>query len=157
MQIIYKTASILDAAESYIIHGCNAQGKMGSGVAKVLFDRYPNVRTLYLAAYERARVDGKRFLGTIHYCPNEPHNVINAITQDGYGYDGRLYADYEAIAECFLALDAIAPQGSMQAVAMPLVGCGLAGGSWPLVSEIIERTSTNYQPVVYVPDGKVPS
>lgn len=32
--IQYKTGNLLDTPDSYIVHGCNAQGVMGSGVAK---------------------------------------------------------------------------------------------------------------------------
>lgn len=138
---------------------------MGSGVAKVLFERYPSIRVNYLAWYAAAQKNKEPFLGEIAYNPNHPHHVINAITQRGYGYDGKLYADYEAIESCFKKLNAEAERrnaapnalyGVMHAVAMPLIGCGLAGGSWPVVSEIIERTSLNYQPVVYALDGIVP-
>lgn len=172
MKIIYRPEGILDAEESYIIHGCNAQGRMGSGVAKVLFDRYPNVRSNYLEAYKACKDKGVPFLGTCHYCINNPHVVVNAITQEFYGYDGKLYASYEAILDVFISLndeagvlnnkrDEIAGTmlGSlppMPAVAMPLIGCGLAGGDWKVVRDIIELTATNYQPVVYLNGASAP-
>jgi O-acetyl-ADP-ribose deacetylase (regulator of RNase III) len=164
MKIDYRPDSILDAVEPFIIHGCNAQGAMGSGVAKVLFDRYPTVRRTYLAEYERYRANGWKFLGTIHSCPKDdptdPHTIINAITQEFYGRDGKLYANYEAILDVFEKLnqDCSVAGGELpeRAVAMPLIGCGLAGGDWKIVSEIIETTATNYQPVVYLNGETVP-
>lgn len=165
MQILYKPQSILDADESYIVHGCNAQGRMGSGVARVLFERYPNVRENYLAAYQRSRLLGLPFLGTIELCENTPHIVINAITQEYFGYDGKLYASYEAIEKCMVEINHLAAGTAdttypdlppFDAVAMPLIGAGLAGGSWATISEIIERVSTHFQPVVYLNGAEVP-
>lgn len=150
MKIIYKTGSILDATEKAIVHGVNAQGKMGSGVARVLFERYPNVRSIYLDMHHSHLMAGKPFLGSTHLCGNSPHLVINAVTQDKYGYDGKLYASYEAILRVFLEINnELAPQLGIEALALPKIGCGLAGGDWAIVSEIIENTADNYQPVVY--------
>lgn len=162
MDIIYKTGSILEASEPYIIHGCNAQGKMGSGVAKVLMDEYPDVKKRYLAAHARATEQGERFLGTLHIgVETQNYTVFNAITQEFYGYDGRKYVSYGAIELCMSELDKAmrtieAKTGKMPHVAMPLIGCGLAGGDWSVVSHIIERCSQHFQPVVYTLDGVIP-
>lgn len=153
MRIIYKTGSILDAEEQYIVHGCNAQGRMGSGVARVLYERYPNVRKTYLAAHASAKREGVPFLGTVGYCENDPHTVINAITQEFFGYDGALYVSYEAVEQCMVEINRASNDWT---VAMPLIGAGLAGGSWARISEIIERVSTDFQPVVYTLDGNIP-
>jgi O-acetyl-ADP-ribose deacetylase (regulator of RNase III) len=162
VDIIYKQGSILDAPEPYIIHGCNAQGRMGSGVAKALMDRYPAVKERYLDLYEYHKLGEEPFLGTLHkVLTGGPHTVFNAITQDRYGYDGALYASYDAIEQCMTALDHTmgeieASTGELPHVAMPLLGCGLAGGDWSVVSQIIEKCSTHFQPVVYTLDGVVP-
>ncbi len=34
--ITYKQGDLMKASETYIAHGCNAQGVMGSGVAKAI-------------------------------------------------------------------------------------------------------------------------
>lgn len=162
VDIIYKQGSILEAPEPYIVHGCNAQGRMGSGVAKVLMDRYPAVRDCYLEKHEQYRADGVPFLGTVHTVKTGgPHLIFNAITQEFYGYDGGLYVSYEALEQCMNTInEALAPgteaTGVPAHVAMPLIGCGLAGGHWPTVAEIVERASTHFQPVVYTLDGVIP-
>lgn len=162
MDIIYKTGNILDATEPYIIHGCNAQGRMGSGVAKALMDRYPQVKVQYHRHFDGCMIGMETFLGTIHAVDTDgPHTVFNAITQEFFGYDGRLYASYDAIEQCMNTLNKTMCEigralGETQYVAMPLLGCGLAGGDWPVVSEIVERTSTYFQPVVYTLNGFIP-
>jgi O-acetyl-ADP-ribose deacetylase (regulator of RNase III) len=162
MDIIYKTGSILDATEPYIVHGCNAQGSMGSGVAKVLMDRYPEVRERYLDLYEYHRLGRVPFLGTVHKVRTSGRHIIwNAITQEFYGDDGKRYVSYAAVEEALTALnealrfDAEAV-GRVQGVAMPLLGAGLAGGHWPTIAEIVQRVSTHFEPVVYTLDGRVP-
>ena len=165
MKIKYVHGNLLDAPERFIIHGCNAQGAMGSGVARVLFERYPAVRECYLHTFQHYQGSNEPFLGSLHFVWGHPHTIINGITQEFYGKDGKLYASYEAIEQVFTTLNAHAAErnaddgsnyGPMTAVAMPLIGAGLAGGSWKTISEIIERTSTDYQPVVYLIDGVIP-
>jgi O-acetyl-ADP-ribose deacetylase (regulator of RNase III) len=162
VDIIYKTGDLTQATEPYIIHGCNAQGKMGSGVAKALMDRYPAVKEHYLENHAKHAEAGKRFLGTMHIGHTDTKRVIyNLITQEFYGYDGKLYASYEAIEQCMRALDNSMrcikeAKGTTPHVAMPLLGCGLAGGDWSVVSEIVQKCSKHFQPVVYTLDGVVP-
>ena len=135
---------------------------MGSGVAKALMDRYPAVRERYLEQHARAQEHKAIFLGTVHVGHMDMnHTIFNAITQEFYGYDGKLYASYDAIEQCMTALDDTmedigASTGSIPHVAMPLLGCGLAGGDWAVVSAIIEKCSKHFQPVVYTLDGVVP-
>jgi O-acetyl-ADP-ribose deacetylase (regulator of RNase III) len=162
VDIIYKTGDLTRAEEPYIIHGCNAQGRMGSGVAKALMDRYPAVRERYLEQHAAAQAAAREFLGTIHVGHGDAQRTIfNAITQEFYGYDGKLYASYDAIEQCMTALDQTMEDialstGETPHVAMPLLGCGLAGGDWTVVSEIVQRCSKHFQPVVYTLDGVVP-
>ncbi len=161
MDIIFKSPSILEATEPYIMHGCNAQGKMGSGVAKVLSDRYPEVREQYIKEHADWPHTDKPFLGSLHVVETDGHTVFNAITQEFYGYDGKLYASYDAIKQCLATVNEIMHvrrtlTGEAQSVAMPLLGCGLAGGDWNIVGAIIADTSTDYQPVVYLNGADIP-
>lgn len=163
MKIIYKVGDLLNADERFICHGCNAQGKMGSGVAKLIRAKYPHAYEVYMNVYARSGLQ----LGTTSWAKGEPHTVINAITQDRYGNDGKRYADYDAIRKAMAQINATArmtqtvdgagqSMGRVIAVAMPLIGAGLAGGDWSIISEIIEQESTHFQPVVYTLDGVVP-
>ena len=155
MDIIYKVGDITRAEEPFIVHGANAQGAMGSGVAKALMDRYPTVREHYLVQHKASKKEGKPFLGTIHIGHSDTDRVIyNLITQEFYGYDGKLYASYEAIEQCMKALDESMrciwdATGQKPHVAMPKIGAGLAGGDWDVISAIIKRASKHFQPVVY--------
>ena len=164
MKIIYKPDSLMDAPERHMIHGCNAQGRMGSGVAALIRSRYPKAYEDYHHCY----MDKGLSLGELIISINDPHVVINAITQEFFGYDGKLYLSYDALTTAFATLDDMAWAaehdeefasrlgGNITAVALPLIGCGLAGGQWSIVSNIIENTSQHYQPVVYLNGESIP-
>ncbi len=149
MKIEYVTGDLLQSPELFILQGCNAQGVMGSGVAKAIRDRYPEVFNQYRAEYDER---GLR-LGQTIWVNCDPHVVINAITQEFYGREeGRRYADYDAIETAIQEIDSLMV-GLDSRVAMPLIGAGLAQGSWAVISDIIETNSKNFQPVVYLIDG----
>ena len=47
MNIIYKKGDLLTTDADIIVHGCNCQGVMGSGVAKQIKEKFPNAYTIY--------------------------------------------------------------------------------------------------------------
>lgn len=160
MNILYKHGDLMKAVEPFIVHGCNAQGVMGSGVAKLIRDRYPQAYEEYNAAY---REQGNHlFLGQTIWVNTAPHAIINAVTQDRYGRDENVvYADYDGIRKAFQSINEAAVLGKpgfdeVTAVALPLIGAGLANGRWSIISEIIETEATKFQPVVYLVDGIIP-
>ena len=155
MRIEYITGDLLEAKETIILHGCNGQGKMGSGVAGLIRARWPVCFDLYREYYERHI--GDNLLGKIVWADVSTDErtlvIANAFTQQHCGNDKSVrYCSYDAIATVFESLNEVAPER----VAIPLVGAGLANGSWSVISSIIEASAKNYTPVVYLLDGKVP-
>lgn len=142
MKIIYKHADLLAADEPCIVHGVNAQHKYRSGVAGQIREKFPHAYDCYMNA--------ELILGVNIWAECDPYWIVNSVTQDRYGNDGKMYADYNAIRNCMILLNEEAPMKGITAVAMPKIGCGLGGADWEIVSEIIEETLTNVQPVVYV-------
>lgn len=151
MKIIYKKGDLLQCTESWILHGCNAQGVMGSGVALAIRKKYPSAYAAYIASIQH---DGMQ-LGRVTYAEQEDGKTIfNGITQEYYGKDGRRYVDYQAITDVIWLINKYAVslnkiKESYIPVAMPKIGAGLGGGDWDIISEIIEEQSFNFQPVVY--------
>lgn len=156
MEIEYVTGNILEGDEEFVVQGCNAQGVMGSGLAKAIRDKYPKVYHEYRKAYE----DGGNYLelGDLIWVDVGERIIINAITQQNFGRDpNRLYVSYNAIQMVVQALnEELGDLDAPPRVSFPLIGCGLANGSWKIVGEIIEEFSTDFQPVVYLLDGIVP-
>ena len=132
---------LLDVKTGVIVHGCNARGVMGAGVAKAVKERYPGAYRLYRGFYERLGLTVGQILPYV--VPNggaEPKLlIVNAIIQENYG-TYRRQVDYEGLERCFAQLPYLAKAYQLRDVHFPLIGCGLAGGEWSVVAPIIERT-----------------
>ena len=148
MKIIYKEGDVLDCTEDAIVHGCNAQGVMGSGVAKAIKERYPEAYKAYIASIPLGGME----LGRITFHRNEQgFYVFNAITQKYYGRDKSvIYVNYNAIKESFDLLNKFCSEEGISHIALPKIGAGLANGDWSIIEKIIEEECTDVQPVVYI-------
>jgi O-acetyl-ADP-ribose deacetylase (regulator of RNase III) len=140
--------NLLETTVGVIAHGVNCQNKMGSGVAKALYSKWPEIKARYHKYCDcliKSNFKNEKLLGNIDSVKikNGP-KVINCFTQLYYGYDGRKYVSYDAIYDCFrkLALD-------YSEIAIPKIGCGLAGGDWEIVRAII-NSATGEHCKVYV-------
>lgn len=143
MKIKYVKGDLLTTDIKNILHGCNSRGVMGSGVAKLIREKYPAAYTDYKLKYDSYGLD----LGFVVISVQDDGEVIyNAITQKDYGRDSsKVYVSYWAIAEVFRKIDNL----DIGEIAMPMIGAGLANGDWNVISAIIENTLTRVQPVVY--------
>lgn len=118
-----------------IVHGCNAQGRMGSGIALEVKERFPKVYD----AYHKTHTSCGLVMGEIIPWAVTPNVIIvNAITQKNYGYDGKRYVSYDAIHDAFTELHSYKKDDYI--LNFPLIGAGLAGGNWDVISSIIEAT-----------------
>ena len=146
MKIRYDVGNVCDASQIAIAHGCNAQGVMGSGVARDVRSRWPNVYEVYHLRYQTF---GLSLGEVIPVRTMDNKLVLNCITQHVFGRDGQRYVDYEAIDKVFRTIDHKVMDWEVTEIAMPRIGAGLGGGDWNIISELIELNSSNYQPVVY--------
>ncbi len=147
MKIEYREGDLFKTDIRHIVHGCNAQGVMGKGVAKLVRDLYPQ-------AYEHYRNQWLRnsalIVGSVQFVDCGDKTIINAITQKNFAKaynDPTRYVSYDAIAECMAAINLIIPG---QQLAMPRIGAQLGGGKWEVVASIIEAELADVSPVVYV-------
>lgn len=143
MKIEYRNGDLMKTPERFILHGCNAQGVMGSGVAKLIRAKYPKAYDDYRKHFEKTGL----VLGEMIFSEQpDGKTIINAITQDTYGKTG-IHVSYDAINTIFHKLNKYLVEG--ETVAMPLIGAGLGGGDWDIIEAAIEEYSKTYQPVVY--------
>lgn len=129
-----------------IPHGVNCQGRMASGVAKAIKEKWPKVYDRFM----KAEI-GKEMLGKVDLVYIENDLVlVNCYTQEFYGRDGKRYASLEAVQEALSSVFTIAAFRQLP-VCMPKIGCGLGGLSWKKeVLPIVAELAANYDVSVYV-------
>lgn len=150
MPIKIIDGDLLDTKAHYICHQVNCQGKMGSGVAKQIREKFPKVYKQYKLKCDGSKrimmergIDKSPLLSQaqIVYVGNDntnPQAICNLFSQDQYGYNGKQYTDYGAFEKCLLQLKRMVPAG--ETIAMPYkIGCGLGGGDWNTVLGIITK------------------
>ena len=145
MKIEYIIGDLFTTDSRYILHGCNDQGVMGSGVAKIVREKYPDAYKHYVLKWR----DYGLKLGEVQYVPTNGKVIVNGISQNNYGRDGHRYVSYEAITQIMRTLENDL-SGKTDKIAMPQIGAGLGGGDWTIISEIIEQELKTVQPVVYI-------
>jgi len=143
-----RFGNALDVKKGIIVHGCNAQGVMGSGIAAEIRSRWPKVFTSYVAFLGDYKRQGESPLGKVDLVEVSTGLwVASAITQDQFGRDpNKRYCSYPAIAEAFQYV-AVVADASLATVHYPLIGAGLANGSWAIISEIIDDAFLTYPDV----------
>lgn len=151
--------NLLDLADSgafsAIVHGCNCFHTMGSGIARDIRQRWPS-------AYEadtRTRLGDPNKLGQYSNVwekakSNTDFIIINGYTQYYFGTAER-HVSYEAIGRLFQSLndnemiDVINYCNKTELpIGIPLIGCGLAGGDWGIVYNIIDKVTPRLDIVV---------
>lgn len=170
--ITRKTGDLLSVTEGFIVHGCNARGIMGSGVALQIRRKYPEAFRGYYEYVKRienynARLGGANGIKlggkVINHFVDKNLVIVNAITQDSFGRNPDVrYVDYDAVRECFKTIN-----GMVQArrnndeyskvkkvINFPLIGCGLANGDWEVVKGIIdEEIDDSIEKVLWIWEG----
>lgn len=140
--ITYEVKDVTTVTDGIIAHGVNCQRAMGSGVALALLRKWPEVREHYMQV--EAGADN---LGNVQYVDvGDNLKVANCWTQEHYGPGDRRYASPEAIMEALFNVYTTADQLNCD-VAMPQIGCGLAGLSW----------SDEVEPIINVLDHDFPN
>ena len=130
---------IFESGADIICHQVNCQGVMGSGVAKQVREKYPEIYESYCWYCNQSHeLLGKAYPTYIHPRHNTKTKVIfNLFAQENYGYDGQCYTNYEALKTCF---EEVASYTGYKTIAIPYkIGCARGGGDWNIVYKMIEE------------------
>lgn len=148
----YIKGDITETTIRNIAHGVNCQNAMGSGVAKALFTKWSEVKKQYhefiANKSKMMNFTDISLLGQIQAVGiiGDGKWVFNCFTQRFYGRDPVKYVNYEAIYECFKSI----ADTRIRELAIPKIGCGLAGGNWNIVEQIInDAVGDNIDITVY--------
>ncbi len=119
--IIMKTirGNLLNEDFDVIVHGCNCQCKMESGIAKQIKEQYPEAWKV-----DQCTTFAANKLGTISFAHVRGKTIVNA-----YIYDYKDKIDYNALRSCFKL---IRRMFSRQSIAYPKIR------DWEIVKKIID-------------------
>ena len=161
MSVYFDIGNLLDAPVEYICHQVNCQGRMGSGIAKQIKERWPVVYEQYIAGFKAIEEESINWedqldvsevlLGRLQQVKvNDKQTVINMFAQQYYGYDGRRYTSYDAFWTCLGGIHDSVPKGSK--IGFPAkIGCGLGGANWEVIFRMIEQVlGDEYEVYIYM-------
>jgi O-acetyl-ADP-ribose deacetylase (regulator of RNase III) len=157
MSVHFEIGNLLDAPVDYICHQVNCQGRMGSGIAKQIKERWPVVYSAYQAKFDEMEDKVSEMCGGMENAPDvsdfllgdaqfvrvgENKTVVNMFGQQYYGYDGKRYTSYDGFWSCLGKILESIPKGSK--IGFPdHIGCSLGGANWEVIRTMIEQALGN--------------
>lgn len=131
--------NILHVKDGYIFHQVNCLGVMGAGLALQIKQNFPNVFKHYqnLVKQENSDLLGKAQVVTVE----DNLKVVNVFGQLKIGRNER-QTNYDALERAFSSMNEEIRNSDK--VYFPYgFGCGLAGGDWDIVSNLIIKYFPN--------------
>lgn len=162
VHIIEKDLFKSDA--NFLVHQCNCEGFMGSGVAKQVADLFPHVKKEYLRYINHCNKNNIRLLDTIQFVPTESWAIVMVDTiknnrvevyDNNYQYIVNLFGqeeigtglqtDIKAVENGLIELkNMIQKLEPVPSVAIPYGMSSVRGGAnWKDIYKIIEKIFGN--------------
>lgn len=150
MSITFKkgnaVSALIDKEIDVLLHCVNCKGVFASGIAGEIRKRIPTAYQEYMEFYQ----SNKSMLGKFAWCGSK---VVHLAAQSFYGRDGKRYVNYGALSECLnaFAREAKPYKGNIvKRIGIPYnMCCGLAGGDWNIVLELVEYFLKDFDVIVY--------
>ena len=145
-----------EAENRLIVHCCNTLGAWGAGFVVPLGRRYPKAKD----GYKKFIVENKgiSMLGEVNEVKVADNIYVENLMGQSFLYkkaNGEIPCNYIAIETGFLKIMENWSNKGNFSIHMPRIGCGLAGGDWKTIENIIQRTFVDIANVdVYVYDLK---
>lgn len=128
--ITYHDGNIFDSDAKIICHQVNTYGVMGAGIAAEIKGRFQEVYREYMgfcAAYP-----DQYLFGRVLFSVAQNRFIANCFSQKG------MDTHYEAFDHCMQGVKEFAEEHDNAKIAIPYkMGCGIAGGDWGTVEQII--------------------
>ena len=125
-----------------IVHGCNCFNTMGAGVALQIANTFPEARRVdAVTNYGDRRKLGSYSIASVRGCFDDSLIIVNGYTQYGTASTpDDCVVDYDAIRKVFgTVIYNLACLSTDIRIGIPMIGAGLAGGDWNIISAIIEE------------------
>ena len=134
--------NLFDSDAELLIHQVNCMGIMGSGVAKELKMRYPEVEEEYRKLCKSR--NSSELLGEVQFCKTSSGQwIANLFGQEHINptwYIGGKVTDYEALDKAFAKIAEFMSENNLSSAAVPYkMSCVRGGGKWDEVVSIIEQ------------------
>lgn len=126
---------ILTVKQGIIVQQVNCRGVMGAGLAKQIRQAYPQVYTSYMKAC--SMYTPEQLLGMVQLIKvSDKLTICNFFAQLNYGTNA-VQTNYDAFEKC---LNKLASRTDYDTpIYIPYkIGCGLAGGDWEVIKELID-------------------
>lgn len=153
------SGDLLSSDCQYICHQVNCKGKMNSGIAKSIREKWPHVFSDYLSKVNGCHPHSP--LGDIQIVELRKDSntnclincVINMFAQSSYGYDGKQYTSYDAFWSCLQKISAEIPDGAT--IGFPKnIGCCRGGANRNVILAMItESLGNKYHVKIYDYNG----
>lgn len=140
--MIRSENGLLDIHHGIIVHQVNCQDRIGAGLSGVLIRRFPQIGEAYHQMFKTHSKEEVFGMWQPVNCGNVI--VINLFTQFYYGNaqkTGKVYTDYNKLSHCLRSIRESYPTSDIYAP--EFLGCGLAGGDWGKVKDLIESLDIN--------------
>ena len=142
--VTIKRGNLLEATETIIGHQVNCHGVAG-GLAAAVFDKWPDAEHDYMQLCHRQQPWGLLGIAQMTGQQKDGHIIANLFGQYQPGADYRP----ESLKD---ALEDLGTRARFMdwSVALPYrLSCGICGGDWDEVLEIIEQTMIGVNCVIY--------
>jgi O-acetyl-ADP-ribose deacetylase (regulator of RNase III) len=145
MSINIINTNILDVTDGTIVHSVNCMGPQG-GLAGAIAKKWPHVRNKYLE-YIRLLQNSPMIMGDVLYVQAEKDILISNIFGQYNISNHSRQTEYAALKQGFIDV----AKKAVGDIHIPYkIGCGLGGGDWDLVWQLIENCFAGYERTIYI-------
>lgn len=144
--ITHKKGNLLTSDCTVIMHQANCFSVMGAGIARTIADIYPAAKKADL----NFPYSPEERLGKYSLAKTKNKVIVNLYGQ--YKFGRGLQTDYKALEKSLDSFFTDVKEDNLKIgkVGIPyLMGCGLAGGDWKIVSEILYNQSEKHGVEIY--------
>lgn len=133
-----RVGDLLQSDANIIAHQTNCMGVMGAGVALQIKNKLLDERA-FEKYVDLCKRKGEHLLGHVQYLQGAGEKVIaNVFGEYKPSYD-KVDTDYDSLKEALILLHEEAKKYELSVAIPGLMGCGLAGGDWNIVRDMIEE------------------
>jgi len=134
----------------FTAHGCNCFASFGAGYAPLIGKAFKGLHKAD-ATYQASFLNKTEMLGTFSKLETNHVTIYNAYTQFHGGRDLRI----ESLGKAFKAMNDDIKAKALEldvkpVLYIPLIGAGIAGGDWNVISQYINDNTPDVDVIVFV-------